>query len=96
MNTFKITLLLDTWSEDPSDWIAEAICDQLEGEDETLRSILTVRYEQESEDPAGHKCLCRASGKLITRKIQLLVGDRVTVELSPYDLDRGRITLRDK
>ena len=37
-------------------------------------------------------CLCRASGKLITRKIQLLVGDRVTVELSPYDLDRGRIT----
>ena len=35
-------------------------------------------------------------GKLITRKIQLLVGDRVTVELSPYDLDRGRITLREK
>ena len=37
-----------------------------------------------------------ASGKLITRKIQLLVGDRVTVELSPYDLTRGRITLREK
>ena len=49
MNTFKITLLLDTWSEDPSDWIVDAICDQLEGEDEQLRSILTVRYEQESE-----------------------------------------------
>ena len=53
-------------------------------------------FNVELEDPAGHKCLCRASGKLITRKIQLLVGDRVTVELSPYDLDRGRITLRDK
>ena len=48
------------------------------------------------EEPEGHHCLCRASGKLITRKIQLLVGDRVTVELSPYDLGRGRITLREK
>ncbi len=47
-------------------------------------------------DPEDHECLCRASGKLITRKIQLLVGDRVTVELSPYDLDRGRITIREK
>ena len=53
-------------------------------------------FNVELEEPAGHQCLCRASGKLITRKIQLLVGDRVTVELSPYDLDRGRITLRDK
>ena len=50
MNTFKVTLLLDTWSEDPTDWITDAICDQLDefGEGETLRSILTVRYEQES------------------------------------------------
>ena len=48
------------------------------------------------DEPEGHECLCRASGKLITRKIQLLVGDRVTVELSPFDLTRGRITLRDK
>ncbi len=48
MNTFKVTLLIDTWSADPSDWIAESICDQLD-EDETLKSILTVRYEQESE-----------------------------------------------
>jgi translation initiation factor IF-1 len=53
-------------------------------------------FRVELEDPAGHLCLCRASGKLITRKIQLLVGDRVTVELSPYDLDRGRIVLREK
>jgi len=48
------------------------------------------------DEPEGHQCLCRASGKLITRKIQLLVGDRVTVELSPYDLERGRITMRMK
>lgn len=48
------------------------------------------------EEPEDHECLCRASGRLITRKIQLLVGDKVTVELSPFDLTRGRITLRDK
>lgn len=53
-------------------------------------------FNVELEDPEGHKCLCRASGKLITRKIQLLVGDRVTVELSPFDLSRGRIILREK
>ena len=53
-------------------------------------------FNVELEDPQGHKCLCRASGKLITRKNLLLVGDRVTVELSPFDLSRGRITLREK
>ncbi len=53
-------------------------------------------FNVELEDPEGHQCLCRASGKLITRKIQLLVGDTVTVELSPFDLTRGRIILRDK
>ena len=53
-------------------------------------------FNVELEEPKGHQCLCRASGRLITRKIKLLVGDRVTVELSPYDLDRGRITLREK
>ena len=53
-------------------------------------------FNVELEEPKDHMCLCRASGKLITRKIQLLVGDRVTVELSPFDLSRGRITLREK
>ncbi len=53
-------------------------------------------FNVELDEPEGHLCLCRASGRLITRKIQLLVGDRVTVELSPFDLTRGRITLREK
>lgn len=53
-------------------------------------------FNVELDEPAGHQCLCRASGKLVTRKIHLLVGDKVTVELSPYDLSRGRITLREK
>lgn len=53
-------------------------------------------FNVELIEPKGHKCLCRASGKLVTRKIQLLVGDKVTVEVSPFDLSRGRITFRDK
>ena len=53
-------------------------------------------FNVQLEEPKDHLCLCRASGKLITRKIQLLVGDRVTVEISPFDLSRGRITLREK
>jgi len=53
-------------------------------------------FRVQLNEPEGHECLCRASGKLITRKIQLLVGDKVNVELSPFDLTRGRITLREK
>ena len=53
-------------------------------------------FRIELDEPKDHICLCTVSGKLQTRKIRLLEGDRVTVELSPYDLDRGRITLRDK
>ena len=63
---------------------------------EILREDGNGFFRVELNEPKGHQCLCRASGKLVTRKIQLLVGDRVTVELSPFDLTRGRITLREK
>ena len=53
-------------------------------------------FSVELDEPAGHKCLCKPSGKLTVCKIQLLVGDKVTVELSPYDLSKGRIVLRLK
>ena len=46
MNRFKVTLLIDTYSEDPTDWIIDAVDENLE-EDETLRSILTVRQDVE-------------------------------------------------
>ncbi len=42
----------------------------------------------------GHKVLAYASGKLRKNYIRVLPGDRVLVELSPYDLSRGRITYR--
>ena len=44
----------------------------------------------------GHKVLAHISGKMRKFFIRILPGDRVTVELSPYDLTRGRITYRSK
>jgi len=44
----------------------------------------------------GHKILAHISGKLRMNFIRILPGDRVTIELSPYDLTRGRITWRAK
>ncbi len=44
----------------------------------------------------GHKVLAHASGKIRIHFIRILPGDRVLVELSPYDLTRGRITRRFK
>lgn len=44
----------------------------------------------------GHKVLAHVSGKIRMHFIRILPGDKVTVELSPYDLSRGRITYRFK
>ncbi len=44
----------------------------------------------------GHKVLAHISGKIRLHYIKILPGDRVLVELSPYDLSRGRITYRFK
>jgi translation initiation factor IF-1 len=44
----------------------------------------------------GHRVLAHISGKMRMHYIKILPGDRVTVELSPYDLSRGRITYREK
>lgn len=44
----------------------------------------------------GHKVLAYAAGKLKLRHIRILTGDSVVLQLSPYDLDRGRIMWRNK
>jgi translation initiation factor IF-1 len=44
----------------------------------------------------GHKVLAHVSGKMRMNRIRILPGDTVTMELSPYDLTRGRITYRFK
>jgi translation initiation factor IF-1 len=45
---------------------------------------------------AGHEVLAYASGKMKKNRIRILVGDRVTVEMTPYDLTKGRINFRHK
>jgi translation initiation factor IF-1 len=44
----------------------------------------------------GHKLLATTAGKMRRFRIRILAGDRVTVEVSPYDLTRGRITFRHR
>ncbi len=44
----------------------------------------------------GHEVLCTISGKMRKYYIRILPGDKVTVEISPYDLTRGRISYREK
>ena len=48
------------------------------------------------ELPNGHEILAHISGKLRMNFIRILPGDKVTVEMSPYDLTKGRITCRTK
>ncbi|MBN1282389.1 MAG: translation initiation factor IF-1 [bacterium] len=48
------------------------------------------------ELPNGHKVLAHVSGKMRMHFIKILPGDSVTIELSPYDLSRGRIIYRAK
>lgn len=65
---------------------------EVEGEviDALPNAIFKVRLEN------GHEILAHISGKLRMNYIRILPGDKVTVELSPYDLTRGRITWRGK
>ena len=48
------------------------------------------------ELPNGHRVLAHISGKIRVHYIRVLPGDKVLIELSPYDLNRGRITYRLK
>ena len=48
------------------------------------------------ELPNGHKIMAHVSGKMRMNYIRIYPGDKVTIELSPYDLTRGRITWRSK
>ena len=44
----------------------------------------------------GHEVLAHTSGKMRKNRIRVLAGDKVTVEMTPYDLTKGRITFRHK
>jgi translation initiation factor IF-1 len=64
-----------------------------------MEGVVTEAYPNASFEVSlanGHKVLAHISGKLRMNYIRILPGDKVTVELSPYDLTRGRITWRGK
>ena len=68
--------------------------DGIEVEGTVTDSFPNAMFEVQLEN--GHKILAHISGKLRMNYIRVLPGDKVTVELSPYDLTRGRITWRAK
>lgn len=59
-----------------------------------LEALSNAMFKVELEN--GHRITAHISGKMRMHYIKILPGDKVTVELSPYDLDRGRITYRCK
>jgi translation initiation factor IF-1 len=68
--------------------------DSVEVEGTVLESLPNAMFRVEL--PNGHKILAHISGKMRMHYIRILPGDKVTVEMSPYDLTRGRITYRSK
>jgi translation initiation factor IF-1 len=66
----------------------------IEAEGTVLEPLPNAMFRVELQN--GHKLLCHISGKMRMHFIKILPGDKVTVELSPYDLTRGRITYRAK
>ena len=68
--------------------------DVIEIEGTVLEKLPNAMFRVEPEN--GHKVLATISGKLRMNYIRILPGDRVTLELSPYDLTKGRIIWRDK
>jgi translation initiation factor IF-1 len=83
VSTLKLRRLLSLGKEDV-----------IEVEGTVIEALPNAMFQVELEN--GHKVLAHISGKLRMNFIRILPGDKVTLELSPYDLTRGRITWRAK
>ncbi len=68
--------------------------DKIELEGTVVEALPNTQFMVELEN--GHKVLAYLSGKMRKYYIRILLGDRVRVEITPYDLTRGRITYRYK
>ena len=68
--------------------------DVIEIEGKVVEKLPNAFFKVELEN--GHQILATISGKLRMNFIRILPGDKVTIELSPYDLTKGRIIWRDK
>lgn len=61
---------------------------------EVVEALPNAMFRVELEN--GHEIICHVSGKIRMNYIRILPGDKVAVEMSPYDLTKGRITYRYK
>ena len=68
--------------------------DVIEVEGTVIEALPNAMFQVELEN--GHTVLAHVSGKMRMNFIRILPGDKVTMELTPYDLSRGRITYRFK
>jgi translation initiation factor IF-1 len=68
--------------------------DVIEVEGKVLEALPNAMFQVQLEN--GHTILAHVSGKIRMNFIRILPGDKVTIELTPYDLTRGRITYRFK
>ncbi len=68
--------------------------DVIQFEGELLEALPNTMFRVKLEN--GHTVLCHISGKMRMNYIRILPGDKVTVEMTPYDLNKGRIVFRAK
>ncbi len=66
----------------------------IEVEGTVLEALPNAQFKVELEN--GHEILAHISGKMRMHYIKILPGDKVTIEMTPYDLTKGRITYRHK
>ena len=70
--------------------------EKIEFEGEVVEALPSTMFRVALDGPDKHEVLAKISGKMRKHYIRILPGDRVKVELSPYDLTRGRITYRHR
>ena len=83
-----------TKSEPPYRAVMTKKEEAIEVEGTVTEALANTRFRVQLEN--GHQVLAHVAGKMRKNFIRIVPGDRVTVELSPYDLEKGRITYRER
>ncbi len=68
--------------------------DLIEMKGTVIETLRNQKYDVELDN--GHRVIAYTAGKMQRFRIRIVAGDKVTLEMSPYDLSKGRITFRDK
>ena len=94
-NVRHLQPILSEYAEDISaDEAIRSLCRRIKNEGVVVEKLPNAMFKVELEN--GHIVLAHISGKLRMNFIKILPGDKVTLEMSPYDLSKGRIVWRDK